>query len=90
MKIVGLITEYNPFHNGHLYHIHESLRITGADAALVVMSGDYVQRGTPPPLCRNVSVLKWLFIVELELFLNFPSAMLPEVLNFLLSEQFLF
>ena len=47
MKIVGLITEYNPFHNGHLYHIHESLRITGADAALVVMSGDYVQRGTP-------------------------------------------
>ena len=43
-----------------------------------------------PPLCRNVSVLKWLFIVELELFLNFPSAMLPEVLNFLLSEQFLF
>ena len=46
MKIVGLITEYNPFHNGHLYHIHESLRITGADAALVVMSGDYVQRGT--------------------------------------------
>ena len=36
MKIVGLITEYNPFHNGHLYHIHESLRITGADAALVV------------------------------------------------------
>ena len=47
MKIVGLITEYNPFHNGHLYHIRESLRITGADAALVVMSGDYVQRGTP-------------------------------------------
>lgn len=89
MKIVGLITEYNPFHNGHLYHIHESLRITGADAALVVMSGDYVQRGTPA-IMPNVSVLKWLFIVELELFLNFPSAMLPEVLNFLLSEQFLF
>ena len=47
MKIVGLITEYNPFHNGHLYHIKESLRVTGADAAVVVMSGDYVQRGTP-------------------------------------------
>ena len=41
MKIVGLITEYNPFHNGHLYHIKESLRVTGADAAVVVMSGDY-------------------------------------------------
>ena len=47
MKIVGLITEYNPFHNGHLYHIKEALRITGADAAIVVMSGDYVQRGVP-------------------------------------------
>ena len=46
MKIVGLITEYNPFHNGHLYHIKESLRVTGPDAAVVVMSGDYVQRGT--------------------------------------------
>ena len=40
MKIVGLITEYNPFHNGHLYHIKESLRVTGADAAVVVMSGE--------------------------------------------------
>ena len=47
MKIVGLIAEYNPFHNGHLYHIEEAKRITGADAAVVVMSGDYVQRGTP-------------------------------------------
>ena len=47
MKIVGLITEYNPFHNGHLYHIEEAKRVTGADAALVVMSGDYVQRGMP-------------------------------------------
>ncbi len=47
MKIVGLITEYNPFHNGHLYHIEESKKRTGADMAIVVMSGDYVQRGTP-------------------------------------------
>ena len=47
MKIVGLITEYNPFHNGHLHHIREALRIAGADTAIVVMSGDYVQRGVP-------------------------------------------
>ena len=47
MKIVGLITEYNPFHNGHLYHIEESRRITGADAVIIVMSGDYIQRGAP-------------------------------------------
>lgn len=47
MKIVGLITEYNPFHNGHLHHIQEAKRVAGADAAIVVMSGDYVQRGVP-------------------------------------------
>lgn len=47
MKIVGLITEYNPFHNGHLHHIREAIRVTGADTAIVVMSGDYVQRGVP-------------------------------------------
>ena len=47
MKVVGLITEYNPFHNGHLHHIEEAKRITGADTVIVVMSGDYVQRGVP-------------------------------------------
>ena len=54
MKIVGLITEYNPFHNGHLHHIKESLRITGADAAVVVMSGDYVQRGVPSIMPKRI------------------------------------
>lgn len=47
MKVVGLITEYNPFHNGHKYHIEEAKRITGADYAIAVMSGNFVQRGTP-------------------------------------------
>jgi predicted nucleotidyltransferase len=47
MKTVGLITEYNPFHNGHKFHIEEAKRITGADYAIAVMSGNFVQRGTP-------------------------------------------
>ena len=47
MKVVGLITEYNPFHNGHKYHIQEAKRITRADYAIAVMSGNFVQRGTP-------------------------------------------
>lgn len=54
MKIVGLITEYNPFHNGHLYHIQEAKRITGADTAVVVMSGDYVQRGVPSVMPKRL------------------------------------
>ena len=47
MKTVGLITEYNPFHNGHKYHIEKAKEITGADNVIVIMSGDYVQRGKP-------------------------------------------
>lgn len=44
-KSVGIIAEYNPFHNGHLYHIEESRRITGADVVVCVMSGNFLQRG---------------------------------------------
>ena len=47
MKTVGVIAEYNPFHNGHAYHMHKSKELTGADFVIVVMSGDFVQRGTP-------------------------------------------
>lgn len=47
MKIVGLITEYNPFHAGHLYHMHQARELTGADYCVVLMSGSFVQRGEP-------------------------------------------
>lgn len=47
MKAVGIIAEYNPLHNGHLYHIEEAKRLAGSDAVVVAMSGDYVQRGEP-------------------------------------------
>ena len=54
MKIVGLITEYNPFHNGHLYHINKAKEITGADAVIVIMSGNYVQRGAPAIMPKHL------------------------------------
>lgn len=47
MNITGIIAEYNPFHNGHKYHLEEARRITGADYIVVVMSGNFVQRGEP-------------------------------------------
>lgn len=47
MKIVGIIAEYNPFHLGHQYQIEQAKRLTGADYVISVMSGNYVQRGTP-------------------------------------------
>lgn len=70
MKIVGLITEYNPFHNGHQYHLEKALELTNADAAVVVMSGNYVQRGTPaimPKHLRAEIALKAGAAVVLEL-----------------------
>ena len=45
MKTAGIIAEYNPFHNGHAYHIAETRKRTGADYIIVVMSPDFVQRG---------------------------------------------
>ena len=54
MKIVGLITEYNPFHNGHKYHLDKALNQTGADYAIVVMSGDFVQRGAPAIMPKHL------------------------------------
>lgn len=47
MKACGLIVEYNPFHNGHLYHVQAAKKITNADCMIAVMSGSFLQRGEP-------------------------------------------
>ncbi len=47
MKVVGIIAEYNPFHNGHAWQIREAQRLAGADFCIIAMSGDFVQRGAP-------------------------------------------
>ncbi|PNT93330.1 nucleotidyltransferase [Clostridium thermosuccinogenes] len=47
MKALGLIVEYNPFHNGHLYHIQQSRILSGCDYLVCVMSGNFIQRGEP-------------------------------------------
>jgi predicted nucleotidyltransferase len=47
MKVVGLIVEYNPLHYGHQYHFEQSNKKTGADAVVIVMSGNFLQRGEP-------------------------------------------
>ena len=46
-KACGIVVEYNPFHNGHLYHLQKSKEITGANTVIAVMSGNFVQRGEP-------------------------------------------
>ena len=47
MKIAAIIAEYNPFHKGHAYHIAQTKEITSCDYCIIIMSGNYVQRGTP-------------------------------------------
>ncbi|MCM1134842.1 MAG: nucleotidyltransferase family protein [Clostridium sp.] len=54
MKIAAIIAEYNPFHNGHRLHLTQTRRETGADFLLVIMSGDFVQRGAPAILGKHV------------------------------------
>lgn len=76
MKVMGLIVEYNPFHNGHLHHLEESKKICGADYTVCVMSGNFIQRGEP------AIVNKWARVnmalssgVDLIIELPFPYAM---------------
>ncbi|WP_353093905.1 nucleotidyltransferase [Tissierella praeacuta] len=47
MTVVGFITEYNPFHYGHKYHLEQSIKKTSADFSIAIMSGSFLQRGEP-------------------------------------------
>lgn len=47
MQAVGMVVEYNPFHNGHYYFLHQAKEQTGAEVAVAVMSGNFTQRGEP-------------------------------------------
>lgn len=47
MTVNGIIAEYNPFHNGHLYQLEEARKGTGADYTIVAISGSFMQRGAP-------------------------------------------
>lgn len=47
MRVLGLIVEYNPFHNGHLYHLEQAKSLCNADFVICVMSGNFIQRGEP-------------------------------------------
>lgn len=52
-KVLGIISEYNPFHNGHLFHLNESKKLTGSSYTVAIMSGNFTQRG-------NTSIIdKW-------------------------------
>ena len=61
MNITGIICEYNPFHNGHKYHIEQTRTICSSKYIIGIMSGCYTQRGTPAitdKYARTIMALK--------------------------------
>ena len=82
MRTVGIIAEYNPFHSGHEYHLKEAKKKSGADYAVIVMSPDFVQRGTRLFL-TNICARKWHFAPAQTSCSSCPSAMPAEARNFL-------
>lgn len=78
-KILGIISEYNPFHLGHLYHLEKSKEIVNPDYTVAIMSGNFVQRGD------TAIIDKWSraemalnngvdLVIELPLFYSISSA----------------
>lgn len=69
-KILSIVSEYNPLHNGHLYHLEESIKLTNPDVKVAIISGNFVQRGEPAILdkwCRAELALKAGFDLVIEL-----------------------
>ena len=46
-NVLGIISEYNPFHNGHMHHLQECKKNTKCDGVICIMSGNFMQRGGP-------------------------------------------
>ena len=81
MQAVGVIVEYNPFHNGHLHHFHEAKRVANADVVVAVMSGHFLQRGEPALVdkwTRAKMALKAGVDLVIELPYAFATAQAPQ------------
>lgn len=70
-RAVGLITEYNPFHNGHLHHLRESRRAADAEVAVAVMGGHFLQRGEPA-LCDKWSRTRMALAAGVDVVVELP------------------
>ena len=72
MTTVAIIAEYNPFHNGHKYMLEEAKRLTGADHAIAIMSGNLLQRGTPA-ICDKYTRAYMSALSGIDLCLELPA-----------------
>ena len=73
MRVVGIIAEYNPLHNGHIYHMEESMKQAGSEFCVVAMSGNFVQRGEPA--CTDkFTRSEWAVMGGADLIVEIPTA----------------
>ncbi|MCX8131634.1 MAG: nucleotidyltransferase [Clostridia bacterium] len=71
MKVAGLVVEYNPFHNGHLYHLEQSKKLSDADYTVCIMSGNFIQRGEPA-LVNKWARAKMALLSGIDLVIELP------------------
>lgn len=75
MKSVGIICEYNPFHYGHLYHLNETKKMFPDRCMILVMPGNFVQRGTPAIIDKwQRTKIALAYGIDLVIELPFPFA----------------
>ena len=78
-RILGVISEYNPFHNGHLYHLQRSQELVNPDYSVCIMSGNFCQRGEPALIdkwsrCEMALNSGFDIVIELPTIYNISSA----------------
>lgn len=71
MKVTGIICEYNPFHNGHKYHIEQTKQLCKSDYIIGIMSGPFTQRGTPA-ITDKYSRTKTALLNGIDIILELP------------------
>ncbi len=71
MLVIGIIAEYNPFHNGHLYLLQKTKELTGADFSIAVMGGNFLQRGEPAFWSKWIRA-KMALIAGIDLVIELP------------------
>lgn len=72
MKITGIIAEYNPFHNGHAFQLAQARKETAADYIIIIMSGNFVQRGAPALLDKRTRA-KMALLEGADLVIELPA-----------------
>ena len=73
MNAVGIVVEYNPFHNGHLFHLEQAKKSSGCDVVIAVMSGPFLQRGEPA-LVSKWARTKMALLAGVDIVIELPYA----------------